>query len=177
MSRIGKKPVAILPNTEVAVAPGLVTVTGPKGTLHLAHKPVISIKVEDGFVIFEKNGNTPEARALWGTYASEVNSMIIGVTTPFEKKLIVEGVGFKSEVQGDKLILNVGFSHTVEMLIPDGISCTAEKNVITVSGISKEKVGKFASEIRSKKKPEPYKGKGIRYHDEVIRRKEGKKAM
>ena len=102
--------------------------------------------------------------------------MINGVNTPYEKKLVVEGVGFKSDVQGNKIVMSLGFSHPVELTIPEGLKATAEKNVITISGIDKEKVGQFTAEIRAKRKPEPYKGKGIRYEDEVIRRKQGKKA-
>jgi large subunit ribosomal protein L6 len=177
MSRIGKKPVAIPANTEVSVAEGLVTVKGPKGELHLAYKPLVTIAVKDGEVIVTPKGETVAHRSLWGTYASEIASMIQGVTTPYEKKLIVEGVGFKSELQGNKLVLNIGFSHSVELEVPEGIDCVVEKNNITITGISKEKVGQFAAVIRAKKKPEPYKGKGIRYSDEIVRRKEGKKSV
>ena len=175
MSRIGKKPIAIPEKTEVTVAEDIVTVKGPLGELKLAYKPVVKINVEGGVLTVEPVGDND--KALWGTYASEISSMVDGVNKAFEKKLIVEGVGFKSEVKGDTLVLNLGFSHSIEMKIPEGITCTAEKNNITITGISKETVGQFAAEIRSKKKPEPYKGKGIRYHDEVVRRKEGKKSV
>jgi large subunit ribosomal protein L6 len=176
MSRIGKKPITIPENTDVSVAEGLVTVKGPKGELSLAYKPVIDIVVEDGEVKVTPRGDSVAHRSLWGTYTSEIGSMILGVNTPFEKKLIVEGVGFRVELQGSKLVLSVGFSHTIELEVPEGVDCIVEKNTITISGVNKEKVGQFAAVIRAKKKPEPYKGKGIRYHDEVIRRKEGKKA-
>lgn len=177
MSRIGKKPIAIPEKTEVTVSEGLVTVKGPLGELQLVIKPFVEVKVAGGQVVVEPLGETLEHRAFWGTYASEISSMVDGVNKPFEKKLIIDGVGFKSEVQGSDLVLNIGFSHQVKVPIPEGINCTVEKNVISVSGISKEAVGQFAAEVRAKKKPEPYKGKGIRYHDEIVRRKEGKKAV
>ena len=177
MSRIGKKPIAIPENTEVAIVDGLVTVKGPKGELSLAYKPVVDVAVENGEVTVTPKGETTAHRALWGTYASEISSMIQGVNTPFVKKRIIEGVGYKAEMQGNKLVLNVGFSHSIELEVPEGIECSIEKTSITITGISKEKVGQFAAVIRSKKKPEPYKGKGIRYSDEVVRRKEGKKAV
>jgi large subunit ribosomal protein L6 len=113
---------------------------------------------------------------LWGTYASHVKNMIKGVTAGFQKKLIVEGIGFKSDVKGAKLDLSLGFSHPISIEIPKDLKVTAEKNVITITGVSNEQVGGFASKIRALKKPEPYKGKGIRYDNEVIRRKQGKKA-
>jgi len=177
MSRIGKKPIAIPEKTEVSVEPGLVTVKGPLGELKLAFKPFVEVKVADGQVVVEPLGETLEHRAFWGTYASEISSMVDGVNKLFEKELIIEGVGFKAEVQGSELVLNIGFSHQVKITIPEGINCTVEKSKIQISGISKEVVGQFAAEVRSKKKPEPYKGKGIRYSDEIVRRKEGKKAV
>jgi large subunit ribosomal protein L6 len=120
---------------------------------------------------------TLESRALWGTYGSHIANMVAGVNKPFEKKLILEGIGYKSEVKGDKIVFALGFSHPVEVLIPSGIKVTAEKNNITVSGIDKEEVGKFTANIRALKKPEPYKGKGMRYADEVVKRKQGKKSV
>lgn len=177
MSRIGKKPTAIPANTEVTVSEKLVTVKGPLGELTLAYRPeAVSIKVEDGHVIVEKKNDLLLSRALWGTYASEIVSMVAGVNTAFVKKLILEGVGYKAEMRGNTLVLNIGFSHEVPLEVPAGITCVVEKNTITISGTSKERVGEFAAVVRSKKKPEPYKGKGIRYIDEVVRRKEGKKA-
>ena len=127
------------------------------------------IKIETG-------NNSKFARALWGTYGSHLTNMIHGVQTPFEKKLIIEGVGFRGEMSGNTLVLSLGFSHKIEVSIPEGLTVTVEKNVVNVSGIDKEAVGKFAAQIRGYRKPEPYKGKGIRYENEVIRRKEGKKA-
>jgi large subunit ribosomal protein L6 len=177
MSRIGKKPIAIPEKTEVSVVDGLVSVRGPKGELHLNFRPVVEIKVEEGNVVVVPKDEKLETRALWGTYASEIASMVKGVNENFEKKLIVEGVGYKWAVQGNNVVLNIGFSHPVNIEIPEGITCTIEKDTMTISGPSKEKVGQFAADIRNQKKPEPYKGKGIRYSDEVVRRKEGKKAL
>lgn len=177
MSRLGKKPIPIPENTEVTVEEDFVNVKGPKGELKLAYKPFVNISVENGEVILSPKGENVEHRSLWGTYSSEIKSMIEGVNNPFQKKLIIEGVGYRAEMRGNTIVLNIGFSHSVELEIPEGVSCEVEKNSISISGISKEKVGQFAAIIRSKKKPEPYKGKGIRYEGEVVRRKEGKKAV
>ena len=137
-------------------------------------KTGVDIKVENGTVIVSLK--RPEDYMLTGTYASHIKNMIKGVTVGFQKKLIVEGIGFKSDVKGAKLDLALGFSHPISIEIPAGLKVTAEKNIITISGVSNEMVGGFASKIRALKKPEPYKGKGIRYDGEVIRRKQGKKA-
>ena len=178
MSRIGKKQIIIPAQTEVSVAEGVITVKGPKGSLTRAYNPAyVSVDVDGEEVKTAALQENVNSRALWGTYSSHVMNMIQGVNTPFEKKLIIEGVGFRSEVKGDKLQMSLGFSHQVIMAIPEGITLTAEKNNLTITGINKETVGQFSAEIRSKKKPEPYKGKGIRYADEVIRRKEGKKTV
>jgi|TARA_B100002003_G_C13950891_1_gene461049 large subunit ribosomal protein L6 len=176
MSRIGKKPIAIPDGTEVSFNDGILNVKGPNGELEREFKSDIKIEIKDKKVVLSRAKENNFTQALWGTYASHVSNMISGVNTPFKKKLVVEGIGFKSSVEGDKLVMNLGFSHLVEFEIPKDLKVTAEKNVITVSGIDKEKVGQFASKIRSRKKPEPYKGKGIRYEGEVIRRKQGKKA-
>ena len=135
----------------------------------------IKVEIKDSIVSVNPTNKYPFANALWGTFASHILNMIKGVNTPYEKKLILEGVGFKSEIKGDKLVLSLGFSHLVEINIPKDLKVTAEKNNISVSGIDKELVGQFAAKIRAKKKAEPYKGKGFRYHDEVVRRKQGKK--
>lgn len=178
MSRIGKKQIIIPANTEVTVAEGVITVKGPKGTLTRAYNPsYVSVVVDENEVKTAALHENTHARALWGTYSSHVMNMIQGVNTPFEKKLIIEGVGFRSEVKGSNLEMSLGFSHPVVMAIPEGITLTAEKNNLTITGINKETVGQFAAEVRSQKKPEPYKGKGIRYSDEIIRRKEGKKTV
>lgn len=176
MSRLGKRPIAIPQNTDVTVVDGLITVKGPKGVLHLNYRPAVKISVNEEGVLLEPAKDNIESNSLWGTYASEVRSMIKGVNELFEKKLIIEGVGYKCESLGTSLKLALGFSHPVIMEIPEGINALVEKNTITINGTSKEKVGQFAAVIRSQKKPEPYKGKGIRYSDEVVRRKEGKKA-
>lgn len=177
MSRIAKQPITIPEKTEVTLVDGLFTVKGPKGTLSRELKSDVIVKLDGGVImLMPKDDKSIFSRALWGTYASHVKNMIAGVNTGFEKKLILEGVGFKSEVKGKDLVLALGFSHGVTVAIPEGLTVTAEKNVITISGIDKEAVGQFAAKVRAMKKPEPYKGKGFRYHDEVIRRKQGKKA-
>lgn len=176
MSRLGKRPIQIPAKTEVSVVEGLVTVKGPKGELHLAFKPAVKISVNEGAVLVEPTSDSIESRSLWGTYASEIKSMMKGVNEHFEKKLVIEGVGYKCEMKGNQLTMALGFSHPVLIEVPEGIACATEKNAISISGASKEKVGQFAALVRSQKKPEPYKGKGIRYSDEVVRRKEGKKA-
>lgn len=177
MSRIGKKPITLPTSTEINVLDGVVSVKGPLGTLSRPLHPLINVSVEGKEVTLSPKKESNESRALWGTYASHITNMVSGVNKPFEKKLILEGVGFKSEVKGDKIVLALGFSHPVEVSIPQGLSITAEKNVITVSGMDKELVGSFAANLRSLKKPEPYKGKGMRYDNEVIRRKQGKKSV
>ncbi len=177
MSRIAKQPITIPEKTEVTFVDGIFTVKGPKGTLSRELKSDVIVKLDGGVImLMPKDDTNIFSRALWGTYASHVKNMIAGVNTGFEKKLILEGVGFKSEVKGKDLVLALGFSHGVTVAIPEGLTVTAEKNVITISGIDKEAVGQFAAKVRAMKKPEPYKGKGFRYHDEVIRRKQGKKA-
>ncbi len=184
MSRIGKKIIILPEKTEINVSGGKVSVKGPIGELTRELHPVIEVKVSGNEVTLHPKKLTLESRALWGTYASHITNMISGVNKPFEKKLILEGIGFKSEVSGDpakdgasKITLALGFSHPVVVSIPASLKVTAEKNVITVSGSNKEEVGQFTSKLRSLKKPEPYKGKGMRYSDEVIRRKQGKKSV
>ena len=176
MSRIGKQPVAIPDGTEVSLKDGIFNVKGPKGTLSRKFRSEIKIEIKDKEIVLTPAVKSNLAKALWGTYASHISNMIMGVNTPFEKKLIVEGIGFRSEVQGNKLVMKLGFSHPTEIQIPEGLTVSALKNLITVTGINKEEVGAFAAMVRSKKKPEPYKGKGIRYEKEIIRRKQGKKA-
>lgn len=176
MSRIGKKIITLPAKTEITVSGSSVSVKGPLGELSREVHPAIEIKVDGNTVTVVPKRSTIESRALWGTYASHLINMVEGVNKPFEKKLVLEGIGFKSEVRGDKLALALGFSHPVEVVIPDTLKVTAEKNNITVSGANKEEVGSFAAKVRSLKKPEPYKGKGMRYHNEVIRRKQGKKS-
>jgi large subunit ribosomal protein L6 len=176
MSRIAKKPVKLPPKTEASFSGGIITVKGPLGELKREIKDDISIKIENNAVLIELNKDTLGGRALWGTYASHIKNMIAGVNKLFERKLIVEGIGYKADVKGKDLVLSVGFSHPVNIPIPSDIKITSEKNSLTVSGIDDEKVGQFAAMVRSIKKPEPYLGKGIRYSDEIVRRKQGKKA-
>jgi large subunit ribosomal protein L6 len=175
MSRVGKQQLEIPANTEVSFTDGVFSVKGPLGTLSKHFKDAIAITIENNMITFAPKAEDPFSRAIWGTYASHVKNMLLGVNTPYSKKLILEGVGFKSEVKGSDLHLALGFSHPVIVPITPGLTVTAEKNVVTVSGIDKEMVGQFTASVRALKKPEPYKGKGFRYDNEVIRRKAGKK--
>ncbi len=175
MSRLAKRPIAIPKQAEITISDGDIRVKGPKGTLEKRGHRLISIEVTPEGVQVSKKGSSIEARAAVGTYASHVRNMLEGVTTGFTKKLIVEGVGFKWDVAGKTLNLSLGFSHPVKMTIPEGLTVVAEKSTLVVSGFDKELVGQFTANVRAQKKPEPYKGKGIRYDGEVIRRKQGKK--
>lgn len=175
MSRIGKKPIIIPAGTEVKVSGNTVSVKGSAGTLTKEFNSEVAFEVADGVVTVKPRRKDLSTLALWGTYASHVTNMIKGASTPFQKKLIVEGIGFKSEVKGEELVMSLGFSHQVKIKIPKGLKVVAEKNNITISGPDVEMVGSFAADVRDRKKPEPYKGKGIRYDYEVIRRKQGKK--
>ncbi len=178
MSRLGKKPIAIPEKTTVTVAESVVTVSGPLGKLEMNFKPeLISINVEENSVVLKPVNEELETLALWGTYASIVDNLIEGVNKGYQKKLIIEGVGYKAELKGDSISMNLGFSHPVIVKIPEDIKVVSEKDGLLISGIDKAKIGQFAANIRAYKKPEPYKGKGIRYSDEVVRRKEGKKTM
>ncbi len=176
MSRLGKQTITIPDKTDVTFSGGTLVVKGPHGELKRTFKPVIAITLGDKEITLLPAESTIFAGALWGTYASHISNMILGVNTPYQKKLIIEGVGFKSEVSGKELVMSLGFSHQVRITIPESLKVTAEKNVLTIIGIDKELVGQFASKVRSLKKPEPYKGKGIRYEKEVIKRKQGKKS-
>lgn len=177
MSRIGKQIIHIPAGTTVSVDGSTVVAKGPLGELTRTFRDEVVITIDGEQITFEPKKDTPFSRAMWGTVASHVKNMVDGVNTKFQKILEVEGVGFRSEVKGSQLVLNVGFSHPVEVEIPGDLEVTAEKNVITISGIDKEQVGLFANQVRSKKKPEPYKGKGIKYQGEQIKRKQGKKSV
>jgi large subunit ribosomal protein L6 len=177
MSRIAKKPIQIPAKTDVSYASGVLTVKGSLGEIKKALRPEIKVEVVNNEIILTPIRQSLDILALWGTYASHIRNMLEGVNKAYEKKLIVEGIGYKSDIKGKEIHLALGFSHPVVRPIPDGLKVTAEKNVITVSGIDVEKVGQFVAQIRALKKPEPYKGKGIRYSDEVIRRKQGKKSV
>ena len=176
MSRIGKMPIEFSQDTQVKVEDGLITVKGPKGELQREVKQdVVSVKVEDNQVIVEVNNTTSKKeKSFWGLYRSLIYNMVKGVEEGFEKKLEINGVGYGVTQEGNKLVFKVGYSHPVEYTLPEGVSASVEGNVITVSGIDNQVVGEVAAQIRKIKKPEPYKGKGIKYVDEEIRRKEGK---
>jgi len=175
MSRIGKNSVTIPDKTQVAVELGVMTVKGPLGELSKPIHEAVTVTVEGGEVKVAPNNNSKLARSLWGTFASHAANMIKGVNEKYKKQLEVRGVGYRAELAGKELKLQIGFSHPVIMQVPEGLEVTVEKATISVSGIDKEKVGQFAAEIRAMKKPEPYKGKGIRYVGEFVREKQGKK--
>jgi large subunit ribosomal protein L6 len=175
MSRIGKTPIIIPAKTEVSKKGDAIVVKGPLGELSRVFAKEVTVTIEGNTITVAPVSDTIFARALWGTVAAHIKNMIHGVNEVFTKKLILEGVGFKSAIEGKNVLLNIGFSHPVRLAIPEGLKVTAEKNLITVTGIDKEAVGSFAALLRSQKKPEPYKGKGMRYEKEVIKRKEGKK--
>ncbi len=176
MSRIGKQPITIPAGVEVKIGEGnLVTVKGPKGTLERKLSADMNIAMENGVITVSRPSDLKKFRALHGLTRTLINNMIIGVTNGYEKVLEINGVGYRAAKSGKKLTLTLGYSHPVEMEDPDGITTEVEgTNKITVKGIDKEKVGQFAAEIRTKRPPEPYKGKGIKYADEHIRRKVGK---
>ena len=176
MSRIGRMPVAIPAGVTVTIAENnVVTVKGPKGTLVRELPVEMEIKEEDGHIVVTRPNDLKKMKSLHGLTRTLIFNMIHGVTEGYEKKLEVNGVGYRAQKQGKKLTLSLGYSHPVEMEDPEGIETVLEgQNIIIVKGIDKEKVGQYAAEIRSKREPEPYKGKGIKYADEVIRRKVGK---
>lgn len=176
MSRTGKLPIQIPAGTDVSVASNEVVVKGKGGTLRRTLHPAVSVVIESGTVIVTPAKENRLSRALWGTYAAHVRNMVSGVNQPFKKNLQLEGIGYRAELAGKQLKLAIGFSHPVMVAIPDGLTVTVEKNIIGISGADKEMVGEFAASVRALKKPEPYKGKGIRYVGEVVREKEGKKA-
>ena len=175
MSRIGRMPIAIPAGVTVEVAENnKVTVKGPKGTLERVLPAEMEIKIEGAEVVVTRPNDLKRMKSLHGLTRTLINNMVVGVTAGYEKKLEVNGVGYKVSKAGKKLTLSLGFSHPVEMEDPEGIETTVDNNIIVVKGIDKEKVGQVAAEIRDKRRPEPYKGKGIKYADEVIRRKVGK---
>ena len=176
MSRIGKLPIAVPAGVTVDIAENnKVTVKGPKGTLERVLPAEMEIKLADNVITVSRPNDLKKMRSLHGLTRTLINNMVIGVTTGYEKKLEVNGVGYRAAKQGKKLTLSLGYSHPVEMMDPEGIETVLEgQNIIIVKGIDKEKVGQYAAEIRTKRLPEPYKGKGIKYADETIRRKVGK---
>jgi large subunit ribosomal protein L6 len=177
MSKIGKQPIAVPDGVEVKINGSFVVVKGPKGELSKEFPKGIKIEMKEKEIIVSPAEQNKKISALWGLSRALLFNLIKGVTEGFEKKLEIEGVGYRANLQGDKLILSLGFSHPIEVAVPAGLKFLVEKNVITISGFDKELVGQTAAKIRAFKKPEPYKGKGIRYQGEVVRRKAGKKAV
>ncbi|WP_297574145.1 50S ribosomal protein L6 [uncultured Deefgea sp.] len=176
MSRVAKNPVTIPAGVEVNIAAGEIVVKGPKGSLTQPIVTDVTVKVEDGSVIFSANGNSKFARSMSGTLRALVNNMVNGVSKGFERKLTLVGVGYRAQAQGEVLNLSLGFSHPVAHAIPEGITCeTPTQTEILLKGADKQLVGQVAAEIRAYRSPEPYKGKGVRYADEVVVIKETKK--
>ena len=175
MSRIGRHPVEVPAGVEVKIAENnVVTVKGPKGTLEKALPTEMSITMEDGHVVVTRPNDLKKMKSLHGLTRTLIQNMVTGVSQGYEKTLEVNGVGYRAQKQGKKLVLSLGYSHPVEMEDPEGLESAVDGNKIVVKGIDKEKVGQYAAEIRDKRRPDPYKGKGIKYADEVIRRKVGK---
>lgn len=182
MSRLGKKPIMIPEGVEVKFKDGLMAIKGPMGGVSRYFKDDIIISVEKNEITLRPNAakktrRNKEISAFWGTYASHIRNMIEGVTKGFSKILVIEGIGYRAAKDGSILILTLGFSHPVKVPVPPGVDLKLEKNTIVISGVDKEQVGTFAAQVRDFKKPEPYKGKGIRYQGEIIRHKAGKKAV
>ena len=177
MSRIGKKPIEIPEGVEIKIDDGKVTIKGPKGELFREVRPEIKVELKEGKIFVLPKIKTKRTKAFWGLTRALLNNMVKGVTEGYEKKLEIRGLGYKAKLEGDNLVLMVGFTHPVKINIPDEIKVSVEKNIITVSGIDKELVGLIAAKTRKVKPPEPYKGKGIRYVGEQVRRKAGKKVV
>ncbi|MFH1759456.1 MAG: 50S ribosomal protein L6 [Patescibacteria group bacterium] len=177
MSRLGKKPIEIPEGVEVKVDDGKLNFKGKQGELSLKALPFLDVKLENSQLSFSPNKKDQQAAANWGTMVALAKNAIVGVSDGFSKTLQIEGVGYRATMEGADLILNVGFSHPVKFKPFEGVQVEVEKNSIKVSGIDRALVGEVAAKIRKIKKPEPYKGKGIRYSDEVVRRKAGKKAV
>ena len=175
MSRIGRLPIAIPAGVTVEIAENnKVTVKGPKGTLERVLPTEMKIEKDGESIVVTRPNDLKRMKSLHGLTRTLINNMVVGVTAGYKKELEVNGVGYKAQKQGKTLVLSLGYSHPVEMTDPEGVDSAVEGNTITVKGIDKEKVGQYAAEIRSKREPEPYKGKGVKYVDEVIRRKVGK---
>lgn len=177
MSRLGKLPIEFKPGTQVKIENGFITVKGPKGELRQKLDEIVDVKIEENKLLVDvKDRQNRQDKTYMGLYRSLINNMVKGVEEGFEKSLEINGVGYRAAVQGRKLIVSAGFSHPVDFPLPEGINAIVEGNVIKVSGSDKQLVGETAARIRKIRKPEPYLGKGIKYVDEVIRRKEGKTA-
>lgn len=177
MSRIGKKPIEIPEGVQVKIENQRVMIKGPKGELSREIRPEIKVGVKEGKIFVLPKIETKKTKAFWGLTRSLINNMVKGVTEGYEKKLEIQGLGYKANLEGEELVLFVGFTHSVKIKPPKEIKISTQKNLITISGIDKELVGLIASKIRKVKPPEPYKGKGIRYVGEVVRRKAGKKVV
>ena len=177
MSRIGKQIILIPEGVEIKINDDFIIVEGKRGELTQKLIPEIGIEIKDKQITVQKIKETKNSAALWGTFRALIANMIEGVNNGFEKRLIIEGIGYKAVLNGNKLVLSLGFSHPVEIETPKGIEFKVEKNTIIISGPDKQLVGQVAANIRKHRKPEPYKGKGIRYKDEIIKRKAGKKAV
>jgi large subunit ribosomal protein L6 len=178
MSRLGKIPVKVPQGVKVSFNDGLITVEGPKGKLTQKYHPVISFEPKDGEISVNRANEEKQTRAFHGLYRNLLNNMVTGVSAGFTKSLVITGVGYRAEVQGKLLVMNLGYSTEIYVGIPEGLSVTAEASgKVTVSGIDKQRVGEFAAQVRKLRKPEPYKGKGIRYENEQIRRKVGKSGV
>lgn len=177
MSRLGKKPIVLGDKVEANIASGVFTVKGPLGTLTRAFPDVIEVAIANGEVTTKLLSNNPDSLPLWGTVSAHIKNMIQGVSKGFEEKLLIEGIGFKGEVRGEAIVMSLGFSHPVNVSVPQGLKVTIDKNIITIKGVDRELVSQFAANVRALKKPEPYKGKGIMYVGEHIRRKQGKKTV
>ena len=176
MSRIGKNPVAIPSGVEVSIANEILTAKGKNGTLTVPLHDAVEVKQEDGKVVVSPRADAPAARQMWGTMRSMINNAVLGAAEGFTIRLEINGVGYRAAIQGNKLNLQLGYSHDINYPIPQGITVKCERpTLIEISGADKQQVGQFASEIRAFRKPEPYKGKGIKYENEYIVRKEGKK--
>ncbi len=175
MSRIGKMPVALPAGVKVTINDGLLCVEGPKGKLTQAVREEVIFDIQDNQIVVTRKDESKASRSYHGLYRQLLSNMIVGVTTGYTKNLVVNGVGYRAEVKGNLLVLNLGYSNIIEFVIPSGVTITVEgQNKIAVSAIDKQLVGQTAAEIRSLRKPEPYKGKGVKYENEVIRRKVGK---
>ncbi|OGZ61585.1 MAG: 50S ribosomal protein L6 [Candidatus Spechtbacteria bacterium RIFCSPLOWO2_02_FULL_38_8] len=176
MSRIGKQPITIPEKVDVDIQDNIIKIKGPLGELELEAPKFLDISKIENKISLKIKHKHPDASALWGLFRALIANMVLGVSEGFKKELIIEGVGFRAEIKENELFLNLGFSHPVIMKIPENVKIEIEKSRVTISGIDKQLVGQFAADIRGKKKPEPYKGKGIRYEGEHIRRKSGKRA-
>ncbi len=175
MSHIGKKGIQIPDKVDVNLNGNILNVKSPLGEITRFIPDDVEVKITDKIIAVALRHGAPN-KAVWGTFASHISNMIKGVTAGFEKRLIIEGIGFKAQLEGAKLSLNIGLSHPVKIEIPKGVKVQVEKNLITISGCDKETIGQFSANVRAFKEPEPYKGTGIRYEEEIIRRKAGKKA-